>query len=140
MKKLFLDSGPIIARVNDKDPDHDLVQKQLQKLKDNRLDFGFLYTTNYVIDEAVTHVLYSTKRHDMAVKVLDLLESSGLIHVLWIDRDTETRARAIFRRYADQRFSFTDCTSFAAMEQNEINHAFTFDGQHFKAMNFSVIP
>nr|MDO8087077.1 PIN domain-containing protein [Candidatus Sigynarchaeum springense] len=140
MKKLFIDSGPIIARINDKDPDHQLVQKQLRDIKDKRLDFGFLYTTNYIIDEAVTHVLYSTKRHDMAVKVLDLVESSGIIHVLWIDRDVEKRAREIFRKYADQRFSLTDCTSFAIMEQNEITHAFTFDEQHFKAMHFSVIP
>lgn len=140
MKKLFLDSGPIIARVNDKDPDHEIVQKQLQDIKDKRLDFGFLYTTNYIIDEAVTHVLYSTKRHDMAVKVLDLVESSSIIHVLWIDQDVEKRARQIFRKYDDQRFSLTDCTSFAMMEQNEITHAFTFDEQHFKAMNFSVIP
>ncbi len=140
MRKLFLDSGPIIARVNDKDPDHELVQKQLRGIKDKRLDFGFLYTTNYIIDEAVTHVLYSTRRHDMAVKVLDLVESSSIIHVLWIDQDIEKRARAIFRKYADQRFSLTDCTSFATMEQNEITHAFTFDEQHFKTMNFSVIP
>ncbi|MEX2682788.1 MAG: type II toxin-antitoxin system VapC family toxin [Candidatus Sigynarchaeota archaeon] len=140
MKKLFLDSGPIIARVNDKDPDHELVQKQLRDIKDKRLNFGFLYTTNYIIDEAVTHVLYSTKRNDMAVKVLDLVESSGILQVLWIDQDIEKRAREIFRKYTDQRFSFTDCTSFAAMEQNEITHAFTFNEQHFKAMNFSVIP
>jgi uncharacterized protein len=140
MKKLFIDSGPIIARVNDKDPDHELVQKQLRDIKNRRLDYSFLYTTNYIIDEAVTHVLYSTKRHDMAEKVLDLVESSGIINVLWIDQDIEKRARAIFRKNADQRFSFTDCTSFSIMEQNEINHAFTFDEQHFKAMNFSIIP
>jgi uncharacterized protein len=140
MKKLFLDSGPIIARVNDKDPDHEFVQKQLRELKKNPLDFGFLYTTNYIIDEAVTHVLYSTKRHDVAVKVLDLVESSGIIQVLWVDQEIEKRAREIFRKFSDQRFSLTDCTSFAIMERNEITHAFTFDGQHFKAMNFSIFP
>jgi uncharacterized protein len=139
VKKLFIDSGPIIARVNDKDPDHESVKEVLQNIKDKQLDYGFLYTSNYIIDEAVTHVLYSTKRHDMAIKVLDLVESSGIIRVLWIDPNLETRARAIFRKHDDQDFSFTDCTSFAVMEQNEITDAFTFDG-HFKTMNFNVIP
>lgn len=139
MNALFLDSGPIIARVNDKDPDHELVLKTLQEIKEGKLDFITLYTTNYIIDEAVTHLLYSTGRHDIACKVLDLVETSNVITVHWIDQDLEKRAREIFRQYKDQIFSFTDCTSFAVMEQQEIKQAFTFDTR-FKTMNFQAIP
>ena len=139
MNIVFLDSGPIIARVNDKDPDHRLVLETLEEIKEGKRDVIALYTTNYIIDEAVTHLLYSTGRHDIACKVLDLVEMSDVIKVLWIDQGIEKRAREIFRQYEDQVFSFTDCTSFAVMEQQEIKQAFTFD-THFKTMSFQVIP
>jgi len=84
---VFLDSGPIIARVNDKDPDHRLVLETLEEIKEGKRDVIALYTTNYIIDEAVTHLLYSTGRHDIACKVLDLVEMSDVIKVLWIEQE-----------------------------------------------------
>jgi len=142
VKKLFLDSGPLIARINSMDPNNAIVMKALQSIKvriPGRPAYSGLATSNYIIDESVTHVLYDTGRHEMAVKVLELIESSNLIQVLWIDEKIEHRAREIFRKYYDQTFSFTDCTSFALMEREEIDTAFTFD-QHFRILNFTIIP
>lgn len=139
MRKLFIDTGPLVARINDKDPDHVVVQEILASIKTRRIDVGFMYTTNYIIDEAVTHILYTTRRHDLAVKVLNLVEASGVINVSWVDEPAEARARVIFKKYTDQGFSFTDCTSFAVMEREGIKDAFTFDAR-FTIMGFAVVP
>jgi len=111
----------------------------LQRIKDRELPFYRIYTSNYIIDEAVTHVLYDTGRHDLAVKVLDLIEKSRAVEVLWVSPEIEGKARDVFRKYVDQIFSFTDCTSFVLMETYSINTAFTFDS-NFKTYGFNMIP
>lgn len=137
--KLFIDTGPFAARVNEKDPYYEVTMKILQRIKNRELAFTRLYTSNYVIDEAVTHVLYDTGRHDLAVKVLDLIEKSRVIEVLWVIPEIEEKAREVFRKYKDQMFSLTDCTSFVLMETHGVNTAFTFDS-NFKKYGFNVIP
>jgi len=51
----------------------------------------------------------------------------------------EEHAWTIFERYADQDFSFNDCTSFAVMQELRLSHAFTGD-HHFATMGFLVVP
>ena len=41
------------------------------------------------------------------------LEATGLLVCHRIDEDLRQRAEELFRQYHDQKFSFTDCTSFA---------------------------
>ncbi|MHA1266542.1 MAG: type II toxin-antitoxin system VapC family toxin [Candidatus Helarchaeota archaeon] len=137
--KLFIDSGPIIARINKKDPNHERILTILTDLKNRKYTITRIFTSNYIIDESVTHVLYDTNRHDMAIKVLDLVESSKILEVLWITPEIEIEARKIFRQYKDQNYSFTDCTSFALMKKFNISSVLTFD-KHFKVMKFNIFP
>jgi uncharacterized protein len=52
----------------------------------------------------------------------------------------EEAAFTIFGQYADKGFSFTDCTTFAAMKSLKIRKAFAFD-RHFEQMEgFSREP
>jgi predicted nucleic acid-binding protein len=39
------------------------------------------------------------------------------VTILRISEDIEESAKAIFRRFADKRLSYTDCTSFALINQ-----------------------
>ncbi len=54
-------------------------------------------------------------------------------------KDDEIEAIHLFRKFADQRVSFTDCISFVLMKRFRIRTAFTFD-QHFARAGFEVIP
>ena len=56
-----------------------------------------------------------------------------------IDRDRAERARAIFFRYRDKDFSFTDCTSFAIMRELRLRAALTTD-RHFRQAGFDLVP
>jgi len=60
--------------------------------------------------------------------------------VVDVSEDTRTAAWQLFVRYADQLFSFTDCTSFALMRAMKIDEAFTFDRRDFGAAGFVVLP
>ena len=47
-----------------------------------------------------------------------------------LNREAEKEAVELFRKYADQKVSFTDCLSFVSMKRLSIRTAFTFD-RHF---------
>ncbi len=55
------------------------------------------------------------------------------------DPATEKRAWQIFMRCQDKEFSFTDCTSFAAMERESTRTAWTFN-THFREHGFEMAP
>jgi len=64
---------------------------------------------------------------------------SRIIDIVHVAPEIESQAWEIFKKYSDKSFSFTDCTSFAIMQQLEINQAFTFDS-HFIQFGFQTLP
>ncbi|MDB5349348.1 MAG: putative nucleic acid-binding protein contains domain [Planctomycetota bacterium] len=73
-----------------------------------------LVTTNFIFDEVLTRLRYDVG-HPKALEFLDLVhaaEAEGDLRVEHVDANLWSEAEAIFRRYADARLSFTDCTSF----------------------------
>ena len=61
------------------------------------------------------------------------------MRTLQVTRMIEDNAWRILKKYGDKDFSFTDCTSFALMEQEAISTAFTFD-KHFSQYGFQMVP
>ena len=59
--------------------------------------------------------------------------------VVRVDETHEALAWQIFEQYADQQFSYTDCTSFAVMQALNLSEAFTAD-RHFAIMGFTLVP
>lgn len=138
--RAFLDTGPLVARVNKRDPDHDIVIAFLGKMAQGAIPYRMLITTNYIVDETITFLLQSTKRHDVAVEALNLIEQSALIQVEWITPKREERARELFRKMTDKFFSFTDITSFIVMQELQMNAVMTLD-HHFEQFGFrSLLP
>jgi len=85
-----------------------------------------LYTTDYVVDEAVT-LIRDRMSHRDAVGFLDMIGLSPQITRGHVGPDLLDRAEAIFRHYSDKNWSYTDCVSFAYMDEMGIEDAFTFD-------------
>jgi len=56
-----------------------------------------------------------------------------------IDALRGERARAVFFRHRDKRYSFTDCTSFVVMKELKLKDALTTD-RHFLKMGFRALP
>jgi predicted nucleic acid-binding protein len=138
MSRVFVDTWAWYALADKKDADHELAQLTNEEL----LDAGHTFvTTNFVLDETLTLIRYKVN-HATAVKfwhTLHKLIAARLVILMRVDEDQEVAAWKIFERYADQEFSYTDCTSFAVMRALKLTHVFTGDG-HFATLGFVVIP
>lgn len=64
---------------------------------------------------------------------------SRVVNIVRVSRELEEKALDIFEKYDDKYFSFTDCVSFAVMQEMNIKEAFAFD-EHFSQMGFIRRP
>lgn len=134
MSRIFVDTWAWYALADIADADHVLARL----LNEQLLDQGHTFvTTNFVLSETVTLIRYHL-HHQAAVqfwKTLRTLIDAELVQFVRVTEAHEDAAWAIFERYADQKFSYTDCTSFAVMRDLDLQQVFTGD-QHFAAMGF----
>ena len=134
---IFVDSGAWIALLNQRDQYHDDAVVIYNGLKQQRAQ---LLTTDYVIDETITWLKYRAN-HSVAVQFLDLVESvekTGVLTVAEIDKTLFQEAKKLFRLYDDLKLSFTDCTSFAICQKQDISETYAFD-EHFAMRGITVL-
>ncbi|MDQ7051774.1 MAG: PIN domain-containing protein [candidate division KSB1 bacterium] len=134
MKYVFVDTNGWIALANKRDQYH----KAAVELNKSLLDRGCRYiTTNYILDETLTGILYRVG-YAAAVDFGQKLRSSQVTTILFISESLEEKAWQLFCKFADKRFSFTDCTSFVIMEDRQSHDAFT-NGHHFEQMGYTAL-
>lgn len=134
MKKIFVDTGAWYALKNKNDPNHPAVYSFFEGLPASRI---VCYTSDYVIDEAITLTRTRLKNHHVAANLAEDLFSEKAARLIYAAPGYLPRALEIYKKYSDQFFSFTDCTSFAIMESLKIEEALAFDRQFtFEAFGF----
>lgn len=100
-----------------------------------------LLTSDYVLDETLTR-LRQNANLEVAEKYWQAVrdaEKIGRLIVLSIDNSVREAAFEIFRKYRDQDFSFTDCTSFVLAQREQVDVVFAFD-KHFRHFGLIVQP
>jgi predicted nucleic acid-binding protein len=100
-----------------------------------------LLTTDYVVAETVTWLLYRDER-EAAFRLKRMIEASqqqSILTLAWITPEIHDAAWDIVRRYDDQRFSFYDCTSFAICAARDVDFVFGFDSD-FRIAGFDLRP
>ena len=100
--------------------------------------FRRVVATNLVIAESYTF-LRRAVGFPAAWALLERLQLTPRLALIYADADLEGDARALLRQYGDHDFSYTDAVSFAAMRQTGITQAFGFD-RHFVTAGFTLIP
>jgi predicted nucleic acid-binding protein len=134
VKRVFVDTGAWIALTDQSDAFHTQAHQIADHLKNlNTL----LVTSDYVLDETITWLRYHAG-HQVAAEFADQVMSSQVTEVIYIDENVFSRTVALFRKYKDQKFSFTDCSSFALMQTHRIKQAFAFDA-HFTTAGFELL-
>ena len=136
MNDVFLDTSAFYALADSGDLNHPRARAYLKVLSRSG---GGLLTSTDVLDETITMVRFHLG-HVAAVKIGEKLMASTWCRVIEVQQDTRDAAWALFVRYADQRFSFTDCTSFALMRAMRLSEAFTFDRRDFSAAGLIPRP
>ena len=132
MMKLFVDTSAWLALNDRSDQFHALAVEKLARIRAGRIS---LVTSDYVLDESVT-IIRLRASHAAAVIFGQSILGSSVIDLIPVGSDDRLAAWEIFKKYADQDFSFTDCTSFALMRKLRLKTAFTFDG-HFSLIGFN---
>ena len=122
---VFVDTGIFVALHNADDEFHSR-SKELMK-QALKSDFGRIFTSDYVIDEAITTALVRTKKHDLALDLGRFIITSPRIAKLWVGEDSFRAAWKKFSVFKDKPLSFTDCTSIALIEMRRIKQIMSFD-------------
>ena len=135
MKALFVDTAGWMACADAADSAH----ARAVAARDGALEAGrVLVTTDYVVDETLTLVRLRLGL-PVAEKWWTQVEASPRVRWQWIDAPRSEKARALFFRYRDKDYSFTDCTSFVVMRELRLKEALTTD-RHFRQMGFQTLP
>lgn len=133
---IFVDTSAFVAVENRRDANHE----SALKFKKDALNSGESFTTSdYVLDECLT-LLRVRSGYPVAVSFGEAMRASQFLRIERVTEDIFDRAWNIFKKYGDQSFSFTDCTSFALMEQSGITTAFTFDDDFKTYGKFLIKP
>ncbi len=132
MQRLFVDTSAWFAFINRKDREHGAVADALRR------HAGRLVTSNFVLDEIVSLCLYRMG-HDVAVRAGRALMDPRAVDLVRLTAADEQAAWRLFCARGDQRFSFTDCTSFILMRRLGIDTALALDDD-FRAEGFGMVP
>jgi len=132
MRKIFLDTGGILALINKRDALHKKAIKVNKVLEQEEVQF---IVTDYIVVE-VGNAL--AKHKELAMKTLDHLQTSEDIQRLKITDEIFDQALELYKKYSDKEWGITDISSFVVMQQEGINEAFTTD-HHFKQFGFRIL-
>ena len=122
---VFIDTGIFIALHNSEDQYHQRSKELIKNALTGKM--GRMYTSDYIIGEAVTTALARTRKHNLAVDMGKFIIESPRIIKLIVEQDTFTAAWAKFKTFNDKALSFTDCTSLAILEKYGIKQIISFD-------------
>jgi predicted nucleic acid-binding protein len=122
---IFIDTGVFIAARNTVDKNHSRGKELMARALAG--EFGVVYTSDYVVDEAVTTALARTKRLELAIDIGEFILGSPRIVKLRVSEDVFKAAWNKFKSLGERLLSFTDCTSLALMEKHGIESIASFD-------------
>jgi uncharacterized protein len=133
--RIFVDTSAWFALNSRKDQHHQHARDFITSIKTGPVLF---LTTDYIVDETLTLLRFKIS-HREAVSFLRVLSRSPRIAYEQVTPDHLKRAEAIFSRYRDKPWSFTDCVSFAFMEEKGLEDAFAFD-ENFSQYGMRLHP
>src|SRR5205807_8940199 len=100
-----------MARHNKKDKQHSDAVESFDKIRDGKTSYRKLYTSDYVLDEAVTGCRRRTRNHELTVVLGTLILSSESMLILRVDENTFLEAWELYKSRREIPLSLTDCTS-----------------------------
>jgi predicted nucleic acid-binding protein len=131
---IFIDTPAFIARYMANDQYHRQAMKIWESIKKKALK---CFTSNFVLDEVFTFVGRRAGNNFVAERAENIYASESIM-ILRPDEKDELNAIGYFKKYSDQKVSFTDCVSFVLMKKHRITKAFTFD-KHFRLPGFLIL-
>lgn len=120
---IFVDTGAWFSLFVPDDADHEAATTFVEATPET------LVTTDYVLDETLT-LLKVRRAPDVAIEAGRALWAGRVAIIDYCTRRDVASAWAIFEKYRDKDWSFTDCVSFAFMKRRKLSRALSTD-RHF---------
>ena len=136
--KAFIDTSIWLALTLSNERRHQEIVDLLSKLQQNHTT---LFTSNDIIDETVTRLIYDSN-WPVAKKFIDLFRNSLNLHALtlfWTDEQSQTEAFDLLEKYSDHKLSLTDATSIIHMKRFRIRTILTLDSD-FAKIGLTTLP
>lgn len=98
-------------------------------------------TSNDIVDETVTRLLYD-KNHHVASEFIKLIQESikkKILAQLWTDEQIQHEAFDILDKYKDHKLSLTDATTIAIVHRFKLDAVLTLDSD-FKNVGVRSLP
>lgn len=136
--KIFIDSSAWIAHSLAGEPKHEQVVELIKKFI---IEHAVLCTSNDVINETVTRLIYDTNPK-ITAGFLQFIQQSierKLLVQMWTDEQIQAEAFILVRKYADQKVSLTDATSVVLMKRFNVDAILTLDSD-FAKIGLRVLP
>lgn len=133
--RFFVDTSAWSAFYDASDQWHSVASEVVASLVNTPVTF---VTTDYVLDETITLLLYHAGRRH-AIAFGDATQRSRQVKIVRIDAALWSEAWQLFKQYDDKSWAFTDCTSFVVMKRMGLSQAFAFDN-HFEQAGFQLWP
>ena len=123
MRRVFVDTSAFVALRNPAEREHESARQALRDLVAQR---AALFTSNYVFSETYTALLVRVGRRE-AIEWGRRFRAGTAVELVHVDEPIEDDAWLILERHADKRWSHVDATSFALMEREGVDEAFSLD-------------
>lgn len=137
-QKVFIDTSAWISYSLSRQPKHSTIKNLIKKLiKEGTL----VYTSNDVVDETVTRLIYDTNIK-ITQKFTDLINEGVVSHhlvQLWVDEEIQTAAFGLVQKFAEHKLSLTDATSIALIKKYHIDSVISLDSD-FAKVGISTLP
>lgn len=98
-----------------------------------------MYTSDYILDEAVTTCRRRTKSHELSVRLGNDIVSSRSIVLLRVEEKTLEESWKLYKDRKDLNLSFTDATCAILARTHGISDIFTFNTREFRPLHFNVL-
>src|SRR5688572_24211425 len=107
---IFVDTSAWFALLVPSDPNHGAAKRWLKKAAQP------LTTTDYILDELLTLLVYRGEGHRIA-SVADNFLTQKVATIQWTTEEVVRESLQTLQRFQDKRWSFTDCVSRTVMER-----------------------
>src|SRR3989449_4088679 len=128
-----------MARHNKRDKQHSYAVQSFKQIGRGETADRKLYTSDYILDEAVTGCRQRTRTHPASVELGNAILSSESIVLLKVDGQALTESWSLYKERSQVNLSFTDCTTAVLARRHGIVDLYTYDDGDFQPLGFHTI-